>query len=508
MLCGKRVHGTTQVVQTIEMGPGVLLKWSDEYGGILRVKFLWHDGLVVTDPAALAAICGRGEGALDKAAGIYSPINFMCAPRGHANLLTSPADDSWKAVRKAVALSFAFSNIRKKFPIIRDRTGELVQWLQRVGPAEAVDVDQAALRVTLDVIGLTAFGHDYGCVRLQAVPPSHLLRVLPRAFTEVMRRIANPLRAVAPALFKNGAKGVQEAVAAELRSVGLLVRAAPEGGPSAARPLELDDLKRLPYLTACVKASARAGAGAADRGCRSDGCGRAPWSHDDPFAGLTKPATCEAMRMFPVVSIMGRVTERPTRVGPYLVPAGTPVGIPLFAIQNTIHNWTDPLHFKPERWLDAPTEAYVMDMRMREGRAKPAAASTHVTAADDAAPAGPAEDAAAPAQPPRPRGSADDEEEHMWEDGGGGGGGGKGGRSGISFMPFSEGPRSCVGQSLAKLEVLTVLAMLLSHFRIELAEEMGGREGVIARESTHLTLQTRGTRGIRMHLHPREREQA
>ncbi|PNH07895.1 hypothetical protein TSOC_005598 [Tetrabaena socialis] len=48
--------------------------------------------------------------------------------------------------------------------------------------------------------------------------------------------------------------GVQEAVAAELRSVGLLVRAAPEGGPSAARPLELDDLKRLPYLTACVKA--------------------------------------------------------------------------------------------------------------------------------------------------------------------------------------------------------------------------------------------------------------
>jgi hypothetical protein len=33
--------------------------------------------------------------------------------------------------------------------------------------------------------------------------------------------------------------------------------------------------------------------------------------------------------------------------------------------------------------------------------------------------------------------------------------------------------------------------------------QMGGREGVSARESTHLTLQTKGTRGIRMVLTPR-----
>ncbi len=71
-------------------------------------------------------------------------------------------------------------------------------------------------------------------------------------------------------------------------------------------------------------------------------------------------------------------------------------------------------------------------------------------------------------------------------------------------MPFSEGPRSCVGQSLAKLEVMTVLSMLLANFRLRLAQEMGGCEGVKARESTHLTLQLKGTRGMRMHLTPRE----
>ena len=53
----------------------VLLKWADDYGGVLRIKFLWKDALIVTDPAALAAIMGRGDGALDKAAGMYHTIN-------------------------------------------------------------------------------------------------------------------------------------------------------------------------------------------------------------------------------------------------------------------------------------------------------------------------------------------------------------------------------------------------------------------------------------------------
>ncbi len=117
----------------------------------------------------------------------------------------------------------------------------------------------------------------------------------------------------------------------------------------------------------------------------------------------------------------------------------------------------------------------------------------------------------------------------------------------VLFMPFSEGPRNCVGQTLARLEVVSFLALLLAHFRVELAPEvsarrrglngpgavgarglgphrtiphprarvcvalgacaltmqMGGRPGVRERESTHLTLQTRGTHGIRMALHPR-----
>lgn len=59
------------------------------YGGINRFKFLWHDVVLVTDPAALGVIMGRGEGSVDKAFETYAPINKMCDPHGQPNLLTA-----------------------------------------------------------------------------------------------------------------------------------------------------------------------------------------------------------------------------------------------------------------------------------------------------------------------------------------------------------------------------------------------------------------------------------
>ena len=204
--------------------------------------------------------------------------------------------------------------------------------------------------------------------------------------------------------------GVQDKVAEELDKAGLLVKP----GCPPPRELQWEDLKALPYLTACAK---------------------------------------EAMRMLPVVSVMGRAPNKDTKVGPYKIPAGTLVGTPLFAIQNTIHNWDEPEQFKPERWLGVPIECYVYNSKEQHAPGDLAAASSS--------------------------------------------------KRGITLMPFSEGPRNCVGQSLAKMEVITLLAKLLANFRIELTPEMGGRAGVRSRESTHLTLQSAGTQGIRCHMYPR-----
>jgi cytochrome P450 len=109
---------------------------------------------MVTDPYALGVIMGRGEHAVDKAFKMYTPVNYMCDPHGQPNLLTAPADDKWKAIRKAVAVSFSAQNIKKKYPMVLSRVNQVLVRVAAQGPAASVDVDQAALRVTLDVIGL------------------------------------------------------------------------------------------------------------------------------------------------------------------------------------------------------------------------------------------------------------------------------------------------------------------------------------------------------------------
>lgn len=478
----------------------VLLSWSNKYGGICRVKFLWQDALVVTDPAALAAIMGRGEGAMDKAAVAYAPINKMCDPHGNANLLTSAADDSWKAIRKAVAVSFAMQNIKKKFPLVLSRINQLVDRLAAVGPEASIDVDQAALRVTLDVIGLAGFGHDYNSVSQDIPNYNHLLRVLPRCFTEVMMRIANPLRAAFPTAFKNGPKGATAFAAFQSEMSLLLKQLEARGTPAAddtdigsqlirvmqAHPeisrerilseigiLFVEGFETTGHTTSWtlfniasvpeVQEKIATELDAAGLLVRPDRPAPREFQWED-LKSLPYLTACvkEAMRMLPVVSIMARVAGRDMHVGPYKVPAGTLVATPLFAIHNTIHNWDQPEQFMPERWLTVPTETYVYNSRDSSS----AGSGNNDSCSAAAAAAGSS-------------------------------------KRGITFMPFSEGPRNCVGQSLAKMEVLTLLAKLCANFRIELSPEMGGRQGVQSRESTHLTLQTAGTRGIRCHLNPR-----
>jgi len=48
------------------------------------------------------------------------------------------------------------------------------------------------------------------------------------------------------------------------------------------------------------------------------------------------------------------------------------------------------------------------------------------------------------------------------------------------FLPFSEGPRACVGQSLALVEIRAALVLLLGHFSFQLTPDMGGWEGAQA----------------------------
>ncbi len=69
------------------------------------------------------------------------------------------------------------------------------------------------------------------------------------------------------------------------------------------------------------------------------------------------------------------------------------------------------------------------------------------------------------------------------------------------FMPFSVGPRQCLGQSLGRVMHDTAVARIVSSFRLELAPRMGGAAGVDAAAINRLTLQP--GEGMWMRCHPR-----
>lgn len=76
------------------------------------------------------------------------------------------------------------------------------------------------------------FNHDYDSVSQDIPPYDHLLRVLPRCFTEVMLRVANPIRPLFPTAFRYGRKG-SAAFRAFQQEMGILLDELQARGPPA-----------------------------------------------------------------------------------------------------------------------------------------------------------------------------------------------------------------------------------------------------------------------------------
>jgi cytochrome P450 len=85
----------------------------------------------------------------------------------------------------------------------------------------------------------------------------------------------------------------------------------------AGRLPSLEDLERLPYLDGVIK---------------------------------------ETMRLYPPAYILGRTAIEPFGIGAYFFPAGTTVLMSQWVVHRDPRFFTDPLVFRPERWLDGLAE--------------------------------------------------------------------------------------------------------------------------------------------------------
>src|SRR5881394_731252 len=66
----------------------------------------------------------------------------------------------------------------------------------------------------------------------------------------------------------------------------------------------------------------------------------------------------EAMRSRPVIPIIGRRVKVPWRLGPYAVPAETPVTMSILLVHHREDLYPDPFAFRPERWEGRKPKTY------------------------------------------------------------------------------------------------------------------------------------------------------
>jgi cytochrome P450 len=79
---------------------------------------------------------------------------------------------------------------------------------------------------------------------------------------------------------------------------------------------------------------------------------------DGDGAAVVEATITEAMRIRPVIPMAGRRVTVPWRLGPYGVPADTPVGISILLLHHREDLYPEPNAFRPERWLGAKPGTY------------------------------------------------------------------------------------------------------------------------------------------------------
>lgn len=410
---------------------------------------------------------------------------------GHNTLFTDGTNAPyWRLVRKGTAPAFVMKNIKAGFPGIVALADRVAACLAAAGPDADVDVNNMYMRFAMDITGVVGFAKDFGVTAsLADSDTDSLFDVLRDGMLELYRTATNPARPlmVWDAAQRRGTrawgvyKAHMRALVAEVKARGpvrdddqsIAAHLLRLRDPATGAPLD-DDLLAGEfgvYFAAGIESAGNAltwttyllsqhpdverklCAELAAHGLLAtpDNPTPRPLTYADLNALTYLSWVCkEAMRCKPVASSgTTRRVKRDLVVGGHLVPAGSIVLAPFDAVHHLPQNWPDdPDAFLPERWA-APGAEFV------PGDAPPSSTAVdgdlHLHATADVA------DVAA-------------------------------GRV-RRFLPFSVGPRQCVGQSLARLMHDGGIAHLYGRFSFQLAPRAGGPEGVAAGEINRLTLQ-------------------
>ncbi|KAG1534281.1 hypothetical protein G6F47_011767 [Rhizopus delemar] len=139
------------------------IKWAEQYGGIFTVHFYWNEPrVVVSDAKLVKQILTSQMYDFEKAASKSKILlklagNGLLVAEGHAH----------RAQRKMLNPAFSIQSIRAMVPLMIGPCYTLRdQWIQMISNNHTeyteIEVSRGLSLATLDIIGITAFGQDFG----------------------------------------------------------------------------------------------------------------------------------------------------------------------------------------------------------------------------------------------------------------------------------------------------------------------------------------------------------
>ena len=102
----------------------VLNHWAEQYGGLYKIDLLGLQGVVVSDPSAIAQILGRvrGSSEIPKHTLSYKQLNLLWGDIDQYSIFTGHSTELWKTVRKALSPCFSPASIRYDSFVINLKT--------------------------------------------------------------------------------------------------------------------------------------------------------------------------------------------------------------------------------------------------------------------------------------------------------------------------------------------------------------------------------------------------
>ncbi|KAG2441320.1 hypothetical protein HYH02_009913 [Chlamydomonas schloesseri] len=395
-----------------------LRRWAEAYGGAFTLlmprAWLLPGGLglglgggggpaagevvVLSDPAAVHALLALGEDVAPKSAAHYRTLEQLLHSPPAPSLLTSTAAAQWRAARRSLLFAFSANELWEDFEVAKAKALSLASVVLGLGPGVVLDVDEAALRLSLDVAGLSKLGYDFRAV--ESSGQVMLLRLLGEVAEEWDARRRRLLPAwAAPWLLDSAAEAnskcriLQDFIEGELwediasrgppppdditlaaqvvrlnhslsRGAGAASRS-PSGGDGLDRTLsELAAQLLLAHEPVGHSLAWALGCLARNRAAQDKLVAelKREGVYDAPHTALTRDmlhrlpyldcVVREALRLYPAQPCPATVRQvnKDVVLGGWAVPAGAQVWVDVYSMHRSPALWREPDRFNPERW--------------------------------------------------------------------------------------------------------------------------------------------------------------